>query len=152
MSGEEKTSSNATVPLLDDDRLEAQPRNARKAVSLRPEDVNSSLKGLRWIIFPDNRLAQVWDMIMIVAIWFYAFALPFQMGISGGYFIVVSHKRRGHAHTAELNFVSRFVDATTSITRATMRFKLQSMPSSSSMYGSRSFEHSKIRTASLCTV
>ncbi|EJK57392.1 hypothetical protein THAOC_22566, partial [Thalassiosira oceanica] len=87
---EETASSNATVPLLDDHGLEAQLKITRKTVRPRPEEVNASLKGLRWIIFPDNRLAQVWDMVMIMAIWFYAFALPFQIGISGGYFIVVS--------------------------------------------------------------
>mmetsp|Transcript_20730 Transcript_20730/g.46032 ORF Transcript_20730/g.46032 Transcript_20730/m.46032 type:complete len:584 (-) Transcript_20730:831-2582(-) len=85
---EETASSNATVPLLDDHGLEAQSKITRKTVRPRPEEVNASLKGLRWIIFPDNRLAQVWDMVMIMAIWFYAFALPFQIGISGGYFIV----------------------------------------------------------------
>ena len=122
------------MPLLDDDRLEAQPKPARsKEVRLRPEEVNASLKGLRWIIFPDNRVAQVWDLMMIVAIWFYAFALPFQMGISGGYFIVVSRNERAtYTNAAQLNFACPLSISTS---RATLRFKLQLIPSSSLMYG-----------------
>eukprot|EP00584_Thalassiosira_punctigera_P010985 CAMPEP_0172545316 /NCGR_PEP_ID=MMETSP1067-20121228/15255_1 /TAXON_ID=265564 ORGANISM="Thalassiosira punctigera, Strain Tpunct2005C2" /NCGR_SAMPLE_ID=MMETSP1067 /ASSEMBLY_ACC=CAM_ASM_000444 /LENGTH=538 /DNA_ID=CAMNT_0013332031 /DNA_START=233 /DNA_END=1850 /DNA_ORIENTATION=- len=33
-------------------------------------------------------MAQAWDFIMIVVIWFYAFYIPFHFGISGGYYTI----------------------------------------------------------------
>ena len=50
--------------------------------------VNPSLKGIKYVIFPDNKFAQVWDFIIILAIWYYAFYIPFHFGISGGYYTV----------------------------------------------------------------
>mmetsp|Transcript_20538 Transcript_20538/g.44575 ORF Transcript_20538/g.44575 Transcript_20538/m.44575 type:complete len:568 (-) Transcript_20538:1001-2704(-) len=52
------------------------------------ELVNPSLKGIKYVIFPNNRWAQRWDMVMIMAIWYYAFYIPFHFGISAGYFTV----------------------------------------------------------------
>eukprot|EP00585_Thalassiosira_rotula_P005600 CAMPEP_0196149044 /NCGR_PEP_ID=MMETSP0910-20130528/29000_1 /TAXON_ID=49265 /ORGANISM="Thalassiosira rotula, Strain GSO102" /LENGTH=574 /DNA_ID=CAMNT_0041411893 /DNA_START=89 /DNA_END=1813 /DNA_ORIENTATION=+ len=50
------------------------------------EPVNPSLKGIKYVIFPENRYAQAWDFAMIVVIWYYAFAIPFHFGISSGYY------------------------------------------------------------------
>jgi len=76
--------------------------------------VNSSLKGIKYVIFPgksafvlfclfklytltevsiislhpENKFAQIWDFIIILAIWYYAFYIPFHFGISGGYYTV----------------------------------------------------------------
>ena len=49
---------------------------------------NPSLKGIKYVIFPENKFAQVWDFIIILAIWYYAFYIPFHLGISGGYYTV----------------------------------------------------------------
>ncbi|KAL7535358.1 hypothetical protein ACHAXR_006440 [Thalassiosira sp. AJA248-18] len=54
------------------------------ATSHRTGPVNPSLKGIKYVIFPDNRIAQVWDFVMILAIWYYSFYIPFNLGISGG--------------------------------------------------------------------
>ena len=48
------------------------------------------LKGLKWVIFPEDRIAQVWDFLMILVIIFYAFYIPFHAGISGGYCLISS--------------------------------------------------------------
>mmetsp|Transcript_5639 Transcript_5639/g.14109 ORF Transcript_5639/g.14109 Transcript_5639/m.14109 type:complete len:550 (-) Transcript_5639:868-2517(-) len=48
--------------------------------------INPNLKGIKYVIFPDNRAAQVWDVVMVTVIWYYAFYFPFHFGISGGYF------------------------------------------------------------------
>jgi len=54
------------------------------------EPVNPSLKGIKYVIFPNNRMAQIWDFVMIIAIWYYAFYIPFHFGISSGYFTMYS--------------------------------------------------------------
>ena len=51
-------------------------------------NVNPSLKGIKYVIFPENKFAQIWDFIIILAIWYYAFYIPFHFGISGGYYTV----------------------------------------------------------------
>lgn len=50
--------------------------------------VNPSLKGIKYVIFPENKHAQRWDFVMICSIWYYAFYIPFHFGISGGYYTV----------------------------------------------------------------
>lgn len=52
----------------------------------RKQPVNPSLKGINYVIFPGNRFAQVWDVVMILVIWYFAFFIPFQFGVSGGYY------------------------------------------------------------------
>lgn len=52
------------------------------------EPMNPSLKGIKYVIFPNNRYAQIWDFVMILSIWYYAFYIPFHFGISGGYYTV----------------------------------------------------------------
>eukprot|EP00985_Skeletonema_marinoi_P001454 scaffold581_cov127-Skeletonema_marinoi.AAC.5 len=47
---------------------------------------NVHLKGLKYVIFPEEKKAQVWDFLMILVIIFYAFYIPFHAGISSGYF------------------------------------------------------------------
>lgn len=49
-------------------------------------EINPALRGIRFVIFPQNRAAQVWDLIMIFNIWYYAFVIPFHFGISSGYY------------------------------------------------------------------
>lgn len=44
------------------------------------------LKRLKYVIFPNNIIIQIWDFIMILSIWYCAFFIPFRFGISGGYF------------------------------------------------------------------
>ena len=56
--------------------------------SLTPPD--SRIKNLKYVIFPDNRWIQVWDLFMIFAIWNYAFSIPFSFGISRGYYSATS--------------------------------------------------------------
>jgi hypothetical protein len=43
------------------------------------------LKNLKYVIFPDEKIAQVWDFLMILVIIFYGFYIPFHAGISSGY-------------------------------------------------------------------
>ena len=45
-----------------------------------------SLRGIKFVIFPDNVWGQRWDFIMICAIWYFCFYISFFLGISGGYF------------------------------------------------------------------
>ncbi|KAL3803751.1 hypothetical protein ACHAW5_004602 [Stephanodiscus triporus] len=52
--------------------------------------VDYHIKSLKYVIFPDNRWIQVWDLLLIFAIWYYAFAIPFSFGVSRGYFQAVS--------------------------------------------------------------
>jgi hypothetical protein len=46
---------------------------------------NLHLKGIKYVIFPDEKRAQVWDFLMILVIIFYAFYIPFHAAISSGY-------------------------------------------------------------------
>ena len=50
--------------------------------------VNPSLKGIKYVIFPENKHAQRWDFVILWSIWYYAFYIPFHFGISGGYYTV----------------------------------------------------------------
>jgi len=43
------------------------------------------IKNINYVIFPNNKWIQLWDLWMIFAIWYYAFATPFAIGISRGY-------------------------------------------------------------------
>jgi hypothetical protein len=43
------------------------------------------IKNIKYVIFPNNKWIQLWDLWMIFAIWYYAFATPFAIGISRGY-------------------------------------------------------------------
>lgn len=43
------------------------------------------IQHIKYVIFPDNKWIQLWDLWMILAIWWYAFAIPFSFGISRGY-------------------------------------------------------------------
>ncbi|KAL7495293.1 hypothetical protein ACHAWT_006619 [Skeletonema menzelii] len=54
-------------------------------VEQRSGDDNVHLQGLKYVIFPDEKKAQVWDFLMILVIIFYAFYIPFHAGISAGY-------------------------------------------------------------------
>jgi hypothetical protein len=45
-----------------------------------------TLKNIKYVIFPDEKRAQLWDFLMIFVIIFYAFYIPFHTGISSGYF------------------------------------------------------------------
>ena len=51
----------------------------------RSGDYNVHLKGIKYVIFPEEKKAQVWDFLMILVIIFYAFYIPFHAGISSGY-------------------------------------------------------------------
>ena len=51
---------------------------------------NVHLKGIKYVIFPENKFLRVWDTLMILVIIFYTFYIPFHGGISGGYLIVTS--------------------------------------------------------------
>ena len=48
------------------------------------------IKNIKYVIFPNNKWIQVWDLWMIFAIWYFAFSTPFAIGISRGY---ISGKR-----------------------------------------------------------
>jgi hypothetical protein len=48
--------------------------------------VDTRIKSLKYVIFPENRWIQVWDLFMIYAIWYYTFAIPFSLGVSRGYY------------------------------------------------------------------
>jgi hypothetical protein len=47
---------------------------------------NPYRRGTKYVIFPENRIIQTWDFIMILSIWYCAFFIPFRFGISGGYY------------------------------------------------------------------
>ena len=61
---------------------EAARIKSQKESVVRPK----SLKGIRFVIFPENHLVQLWDFIMILVIWYYSFYIPFHICISGGYY------------------------------------------------------------------
>lgn len=52
--------------------------------------VNPTLIGIKYVIFPENKFAQYWDFIVIMAIWYYAFYIPFHFGCSGGYYTMTN--------------------------------------------------------------
>lgn len=52
--------------------------------------VNPSLRGIKYVIFPDNVWGQRWDVVMIVAIWYFCFYISYHLGISGGYYSVIN--------------------------------------------------------------
>ncbi|KAL7463132.1 hypothetical protein ACHAXS_003513 [Conticribra weissflogii] len=55
-----------------------------KTMAKQEELIHPSLRGIRYVIFPDNKWAQQWDFVMILVIFYYAFSVPYQLGISGG--------------------------------------------------------------------
>lgn len=70
-------------------------------------EYNEHLKGLKYVIFPDENRAQAWDFLMILVIIFYAFYIPFHAGISSGYLTFTSEAFFGFA--ASMNAVF-FID------------------------------------------
>lgn len=55
-----------------------------KRVTHNPYRNHPHIKGLRYVIFPNNVYLQWWDFLMILAVIYYSFALPWQFGIGGG--------------------------------------------------------------------
>ena len=70
--------------------------------------VNPSLKGIKYVIFPENKYAQWWDFVMICSIWYYAFYIPFHFGISGGYYTVYSDGFLAFNMIVNVTFLSKF--------------------------------------------
>ena len=58
----------------------------------KPSSINPSFRGIRFVIFPENRWGQAWDFIMIIVIWYYSFYIPFHICVSGGYFYSQDNK------------------------------------------------------------
>ena len=44
-----------------------------------------SLKGIEYVLFPYDPRVQIWDNCFLVALLYYSFAIPYMIGISGGY-------------------------------------------------------------------
>ncbi len=52
------------------------------------QDEKMLVKKLRWVIFPDNKWIQRWDLMMLILILFMMVAVPYQVGVSIGYYLV----------------------------------------------------------------
>ena len=46
-----------------------------------------SLKGIKYVLFPHNRYVQYWDNFFLGVLLYYCFAIPYTVGISGGYWM-----------------------------------------------------------------
>lgn len=44
----------------------------------------------KWIIFPTNKWIRWWDGLMLWALFILSFSLPYQIGVSGGYYLIVN--------------------------------------------------------------
>jgi len=73
------------------------------------------IKNIKYVIFPNNKWIQLWDLWMILAIWYYAFATPFAIGISRGYIsgkiIAISRKIKEIKYNANLMCANSFFHA-----------------------------------------
>jgi hypothetical protein len=65
-------------------RLSVIVSQITKRVIHNPYRDHPHIKGLRYVIFPNNVYLQWWDFLMILAVIYYSFALPWQFGIGGG--------------------------------------------------------------------
>jgi hypothetical protein len=45
---------------------------------------NPHVKGLKYVIFPNNKKIRWWDFLMILVVLYYAFWIPFHFGVGGG--------------------------------------------------------------------
>ena len=45
-------------------------------------------KKIRWILFSDNNWVRKWDLMMLILIFFMMIAVPYQVGVSVGYYLV----------------------------------------------------------------
>ena len=52
-----------------------------------PPYQHKSLKGINWVIFPQNQYVQLWDNIFLCVLVYYCFAIPYTAGVSGGYWM-----------------------------------------------------------------
>jgi hypothetical protein len=53
--------------------------------SFQMKQIHPSLLGYRYVIFPESRAMQSWDLIIILFTCYNAFWIPFEFGMSGGY-------------------------------------------------------------------
>jgi hypothetical protein len=72
-------------------RLSVIASQITKRVIHNPYRDHPHIKGLRYVIFPNNVYLQWWDFLMILAVIYYSFSLPWQLGIGGGceFFVVM---------------------------------------------------------------
>mmetsp|Transcript_20736 Transcript_20736/g.33787 ORF Transcript_20736/g.33787 Transcript_20736/m.33787 type:complete len:609 (+) Transcript_20736:367-2193(+) len=48
-------------------------------------------KRLKWILYPNNRFLKAWDMLVLFLLFCLSWYLPYQIGVSGGYFLLKSN-------------------------------------------------------------
>eukprot|EP00984_Skeletonema_dohrnii_P031979 scaffold25271_cov86-Skeletonema_dohrnii-CCMP3373.AAC.2 len=50
--------------------------------------VHPTLKGNKWVLYPSNHHVQQWDTMFLIILVYYAFAIPYMIGVSGGYHMI----------------------------------------------------------------
>jgi len=66
------------------------------------------IKGLKYVIFPNNPKILCWDFLMILVVFYYAFWIPYHFGIAGGYILVTKNGFFSYQMCLDALFVSEF--------------------------------------------
>lgn len=72
-------------------QLKSQRREARKTLNKRMGQAHPSLRGYQYVIFPERKSTQLWDLTIILFTVYNAFWIPYQFGMSGGYYKLTSN-------------------------------------------------------------
>jgi hypothetical protein len=52
------------------------------------QPVHPTLKGNEWVLYPSYKWVQNWDVLFLTVLIYYTFAIPYMIGISGGYYML----------------------------------------------------------------
>ncbi|GBG31764.1 Flap endonuclease 1 [Hondaea fermentalgiana] len=71
----------------------AKRGHVERAVAAEVERVRASyaLRKPKWIVYPSNKIIRTWDGIMLLNLFILSFTLPYQIGVSGGYYLLVNN-------------------------------------------------------------
>lgn len=69
----------------------SQRMKARQTLNKRMGQAHPSLRGYQYVIFPEKKLTQLWDLTIIIFTVYNAFWIPYQFGMSGGYYKLTSN-------------------------------------------------------------
>jgi hypothetical protein len=59
-------------------------------MAINQNDVEKIAAGIKWIIFPENKWIKCWDALILLFLFINLFMIPFQIGVSFGYFLFQS--------------------------------------------------------------
>ena len=49
--------------------------------------LHPSLKGIKYVLFPQDKYVQYWDNTFLCVLIYYCFSIPYTAGVSGGYWM-----------------------------------------------------------------